>query len=166
MTNGPYAEVVDRTVLLIRAFRAAASRLRDGATYKWSHYAMCNCGNLAQVVTELDPSTIYEAAFDRPGDWGEQAREYCPTSGRPMDLILRQMLDLGLLPEDIRHIERLSHPHVLRRIDRRRKPLHHARREDCVLFFETWATMLEERLSDTQLAELAELDRAPLAVAS
>lgn len=149
------------TVLLIRAFRTTAARLADGAHYKWSHYAMCNCGNLAQVITELDPSTIYEAAFERPGDWGEQAREYCPTSGRPMDVILRQMMDLGLQPEDIRHIERLSHPHVLRRIPLERKPLHHARREDCVLFFETWADMLEEKLTDVQRAELAPL---PIAV--
>ena len=28
-------------------------------------------------MTKLSPEALYEAAFERPGDWGEQAREFC-----------------------------------------------------------------------------------------
>ncbi|HJK91327.1 MAG TPA: hypothetical protein RMH85_07430 [Polyangiaceae bacterium LLY-WYZ-15_(1-7)] len=142
------------TVQLILAFRKTAARLRQGARYRWSHHALCNCGNLAQVVTDLGPDAIYEAAFQKPGDWGEQARDHCPTSGLPMDRIIGQILALGLEPTDIQHLERLTHPKVLRRVPAERRPLKHTSREDTALFMETWAAMLEEGLDELRLAEL------------
>ncbi|MEM9072823.1 MAG: hypothetical protein AAGE52_30230 [Myxococcota bacterium] len=148
------------SLLLVTALRRTAQRLREGAAYRWSHYAMCNCGNLAQVITELSPQEIYEAAFSRPGDWGEQARDYCPTSGLPMDEILRQMLDVGLEVEDLRHLERLTHPKVLQRIPAERKPLRHTDRDDTILFLETWAALLEERLPSIERLDEGERQAA------
>lgn len=142
---------------LVVALRRTAARLEDGVRYRWSHFAVCNCGNLAQTITELSPDAIYAAAMQRPGDWGEQARDYCPTSGLAMDDIVGSILELGMEPEDVRHLERLTHPHVLRAIDAERRPLKHTRREDTVLFMETWADLLEERLDDVGRRRVAVL---------
>ena len=144
---------------LIVALRRTAVRLREGVRYRWSHFAVCNCGNLAQTITDLSPDAIYEAAMARPGDWGEQAREYCPTSGLAMDAIIGRILALGFEPEDIRHLERLTHPHVLRRIPTERLPLRHTSRDDTVLFMETWAELLESRLDELGRQRLAQLAR-------
>ncbi len=144
---------------LVVALRRTALRLREGVRYQWSNFAVCNCGNLAQTITDMDPQAIYAAAMERPGDWGEQAREYCPNSGLAMDDIVGRILELGFEPEDVRHLERLSHPHVLRRIPAERRPLKHTRREDTVLFMETWAELLEERLDDLGRERLARLER-------
>ncbi|MBX3247869.1 MAG: hypothetical protein KF901_11875 [Myxococcales bacterium] len=146
------------TALLVHALRLASARLRDGAGYRWSHYGMCNCGQLAQVVTGVSPQGLQEAAFGRAGDWGEQGRDYCPESGLPMDEIIGRMCAIGLEQDDFRHLERLTHPDVLRRLPPERRALHHARREDTVLFLETWADVLAERLSELQRAELRRLE--------
>lgn len=132
---------------LIVALRTTAARIADGAKYQWSHFAVCNCGNLAQTITDLDPREIYEAAFQRPGDWGEQAREFCPTSGYPMDWILGRMLEVGLDLHDIRDLERLSNDRVLRRAAAGRT-LRYTRREDVVEYMRAWADLLEEQLAD------------------
>ena len=143
---------------LVVALRRTAARLKDGVRYRWSHFAVCNCGNLAQTITDLSPDAIYEAAMERPGDWGEQAREYCATSGLAMDDIVGRILDLGMEKEDIRHLERLTHPHVLRAIPEERSPLKHTRREDTVLFMETWADLLEAKLDEVGKARVAALE--------
>ncbi len=144
------------TAILVHSLQLAALRLRDGADYRWSHYGMCNCGQLAQVLTGVSPKGLQQAAFGRSGDWGEQGRDYCPDSGLPMDEIIGRMRAVGMEPEDFRHLERLSHPHVLRRLPPERRKLHHARREDTILFLLTWAELLEEKLS---LPERVALER-------
>lgn len=149
------------TPILVHSLRLAARRLEGGADYRWSHYGMCNCGHLAQVVTGVGARALQEAAFGRPGDWGEQGRDYCPDSGLPMDVIVGRMMSVGLEAEDFRHLERLTHPHVLRRLPPERRTLSHTRREDTVLFLDTWADLLEERLSELGRAELRRLDATP-----
>ncbi|MCB9600218.1 MAG: hypothetical protein H6720_07675 [Sandaracinus sp.] len=154
------------TAILVHSLRLAALRLEDGAKYRWSHYGMCNCGHLAQVITGVSPSTLQRAAFGRSGDWGEQGRDYCPDSGLPMDEILGHMIDAGMEPEDFRHLERLTHPHVLKRLPLERRSLHHTRREDTVLFLTTWADLLEEKLSVSERLALERLRTEVLAEAA
>lgn len=144
------------TARLVYALRTTALRLREGTGYKWSHFGMCNCGNLAQTITGMDASSIHELAFKQSGDWGEQGRDYCPTSGLPMDLVVAEMLKTGLEPTDLGHIERLSHPEVMPHVPPSRR-LHHASREDTIYFMELWADLLEARMSEAQQSELAEL---------
>jgi hypothetical protein len=134
------------TLELVTALRATARRLEAGADYKWSDFARCNCGNLVQSITTLSPREIYEAAFARTGDWGEQALEFCPSSGYPIDYVLARLFALGLTPEDVRHLERLSDPRVLRALGARE--LRYTRREDVVAYMRTWAALLEEELPD------------------
>ncbi len=134
------------TFELVDALRKTALRLEQGVRYQWSHFASCNCGNLVQTVTSLTPREIYEAAFARSGDWGEQALEFCPSSGYPIDFIFERMFALGLERDDMRHLERLSDAQVLRRLGPR--TLRHNRREDVVSYMRAWADLLEESLPE------------------
>lgn len=132
------------TLQLVQALRTTAARLERGADYRWSHFGQCNCGNLAQTVTKLSPREVYEAAFGRAGDWGEQARDFCPSSGYPIDYLLEQLFDLGMEPTDVRHLERLSDDRVLKRLGV--TSLQHNRREDVVRYMRAWADLLQEQL--------------------
>ena len=142
------------TVELVHALRATAARLSSGGSYKWSHFGQCNCGNLAQTVTRLSPEQVYRAAFARAGDWGEQAREFCPTSGYPIDFVLQRLFELGLEPEDVQHLERLSDDRVLRRVGTAQ--LAHNRREDVIVYMQAWADLLEESRSELAYRMAAE----------
>lgn len=132
------------TLQLVKALRSTAARLQLGADYRWSHFGQCNCGNLAQTVTKLSPREVYEAAFGRAGDWGEQARDFCPSSGYPIDYLLEQLFALGMEPTDVRHLERLSDDRVLKRLGT--TFLEHNRRDNVVLYMRAWADLLEEEL--------------------
>lgn len=73
---------MDHTSLLIVLLRETASRLQDEATaYKWAHFGQCNCGHLAQTVTQLPAHLLQQAAQKQPGDWSEQALTWEQTYG-------------------------------------------------------------------------------------
>lgn len=129
---------------LIEVLRVTATRLESGAAYKWSHYGHCNCGHLAQTVTKLSPKELYEAAFERPGDWGQQAREFCPSSGYALDDVFAALFELGMEPEDVQRLERLDDGQVLRRIGV--SSLSYTSREDVVRYLRGWADLMEGAL--------------------
>ncbi|MFQ5709930.1 MAG: hypothetical protein ACE5HO_20940 [bacterium] len=133
---------------MIDALRETAARLQGGAEYNWCHQGNCNCGHLVQTVTKLSRAEIHALALQKAGDWGEKAIDYCPTSNYPIDHIITRMLEIGFTTEDLYHLERLSAPAVLERIPPQRKPLQHNRREDVILYMNTWADRLEEELLD------------------
>jgi hypothetical protein len=134
------------TLELISALRVTVQRLRSGERYQWTHQGCCNCGHLAQTITRQDRATIHQLALEKAGDWGEKAVEYCPTSGYPIDHIIGQMLAIGLTREDIYHLERVSDRRVLLRLPEGQRDLQRNRREDVILYMETWAALLEEAL--------------------
>ncbi|MFO0555635.1 MAG: hypothetical protein U0271_45070 [Polyangiaceae bacterium] len=69
---------------LVAALRSTALRLRSPSVeYRWSHFGHCNCGHLAQTVTGKTAREIYQAAFSRGGDWGQQAAELPDFGDRP-----------------------------------------------------------------------------------
>lgn len=39
--------------VLVLALRETAHRLREGAPYAWGHHGRCNCGHLAQKVSDI-----------------------------------------------------------------------------------------------------------------
>lgn len=135
---------------LIQVLRSTAGRLqagpKAGGAYQWGHMGACNCGHLAQTVTRLTPHDIHRKALSRPGDWNEQMREYCPTSGLPIDELITQMLALGLTPGDLAHLERLTAPEVLARLPEGERLLRHNQRDDVVRYMLVWADLLEEQL--------------------
>ncbi len=132
------------TVQLVRALRSTAQRLDSGSAYKWSHFGQCNCGNLAQTITSLTPEQVYRAAFERAGDWGQQALEFCPTSGYPIDFVLARLFSIGVEQEDVRHLERLTDARVLKRLGV--LELAHNQRDNVVRYMRAWADILEEAL--------------------
>lgn len=144
------------SLVLIEALRLTATRLAQGSHYKWSDFAHCNCGHLVQSVTQLSAREIYQAAFLRSGDWGEQAREFCASSGYPIDFVLARLFELGLDADDVHNLERLSDDRVLRelaRADGTLVELRYTRREDVVLYLDAWARLLERQLGVTRSIE-------------
>lgn len=131
---------------LIDALHETIARVADGANYQWGNMGACNCGHLVQSLTKLDRATIHAAALQRAGDWGQQAIDYCPTSGYPLDHIISTVLDAGMTLADIEHLERLNGPEVLARLPGDRRWLERNSRQDLLLYLLTWVALLEERL--------------------
>ncbi len=132
---------------LIEALRRTAKKLTTGAPYQWGHMGGCNCGNLAQELTRLNKDQIHAYAMQRYGDWNEQVDDYCPTSTLPIDLVINEMLNAGLMLEDLRHLEKLSDKQVLARFPvEQRQTLKHNVRADVVAYMTEWADLLEEQL--------------------
>ncbi|KPK16004.1 MAG: hypothetical protein AMJ62_07405 [Myxococcales bacterium SG8_38] len=168
---------------LIVALRQTAARLaRQDVTYRWSSFAYCNCGHLAQTITGLDPAEIQKRAMRREGDWGGQARDSvlrrpfpefdfgdrptldegawepqdvgaCQVTGAPLDEVLAEMYELGLSPDDVAHLERLSDPEVRRRLGNNTEAFSHHRRENVIVYLRAWADLLEARLETVEPAE-------------
>jgi len=143
---------------LITALRATALKLEAGAPYRWTHMGACNCGHLAQTVTQLSADDIRRYALERSGEWAEQGLEFCPTSGYPMDAILTALFELGLSSDDLGQLERLTNPEVLRRLPiELRKQLSYRDRDHVVLYMRTFADVLEEKLPPLAAAEIVSL---------
>jgi hypothetical protein len=140
-------------VALIGALRSTAARLQLGAQYRWTHLGACNCGHLAQTVTHLDADAIRRYAMERAGEWADQVLEFCPTSGYPMDEILRALFALGLTRDDLAHLEKLSAPEVLRRLPvELRLAISYRDRVHLIAYLRAFADLLEAQLSEVQAA--------------
>jgi hypothetical protein len=112
----------------------------------------CNCGHLAQTVTELPREALHAMATERPGDWSELARDHCGASGLPIDHVIATMLAIGLSRSDIRELERLEGREILRRLPAGERTLDHRRKADVVRYLETWADLLEEAHAGSEAA--------------
>jgi len=134
------------TPSLISSIRKTAQRLKNGSPYQWGHMGACNCGNLAQELTNLSKGEIHQLAMQGVGDWNDQLREYCPSSGFPMDIMISKLLEAGLSLDDLADLEKLSNPAILAEIPiARRNKLSKNNRNDVVLYMETWANLLERQ---------------------
>ena len=148
---------------LIQALRDTAERLRNGAAYAWGHHGNCNCGNLIQVVTDLDEREIFQFAQQGAGEWTELATAWCPTSTAPVDMVLEKLMQLGLTPTDVHHLEYLTDKKVLSHLSGGFRWLRRNQREDVIAYFEAYAQLLENRLLDYAVAaELEDVREAEL----
>lgn len=145
---------------LLRALLETIDALENGSTYQWGHMGQCNCGHLVHALTKLPKAEIHAAALKRAGDWGQQAIDYCPTSGYPLDHIITTMLEAGLDLDDIDHLEQLSDPRVLSRLPIEARWLKQNRREDAITYMKTWYDMLHEQYQAEQ-AKLLLLNPSP-----
>ena len=134
------------TFQIIEILRKTALQLENGNRYEWGHMGSCNCGNLAQTVTTFSRAEIQKYALEKRGDWSEQLIDYCPTSGFPMDLIITKMIEVGFTAQDLRHLEWLSDPRILSKINV--QFLNRNSKSDTVLYYKAWANLLEEQLID------------------
>ena len=134
---------------IIDALRSTADKLKNGSQYMWGHMGSCNCGNLAQEVTNRTKAEIHAYAMQGHGDWNEQLNDYCETSAMPIDLIIFDLLTAGFSIEDLQNLEKLSDKDILLRLPLEKRYLRHNVREDVIVYLQEWANMLEERLLDT-----------------
>lgn len=130
------------TMNIIAALRSTATTLAVSKGYQWGHMGACNCGFLAQEVTHLHKKEIHASAMAGHGDWSEQLRDYCPTSGLPMDSIITEITEFGFSIDDLAHLEWLSDARIRARMANK-NPLYNVKR-DVIEYLETWALMLEE----------------------
>ncbi|HEX2607036.1 MAG TPA: hypothetical protein VHK91_06635 [Flavisolibacter sp.] len=131
---------------LIGALRQAASQLRKGAHYAWGDHGSCNCGHVLQVVTHLSREAILRHAHTGIGEWTELAEDYCGVTQVPAYMMVSKLEAIGLTPTDIHCLEYLQDRDVLERLPGGFRWLRKNVREDVILYFETMADVLEERL--------------------
>lgn len=141
---------------LIDAIRNAAEKIERGNNYQWGHMGACNCGYLAQELTKYSKAEIHKYAMRKYGDWTDQVRDYCSTSGMPMDEIISVMLNSGLNKEDLIDLERLKNHKVLRAIPEGKRDLNHNQKEDVARYMRAWADLLEKELID--LVDISDLE--------
>lgn len=145
---------------LIDALRETAKRLKNGTFYAWGHHGACNCGNLVQVVTASSKEQVQKLAFTSSGEWSELANgfgewsnenqnEYCEVSGTPLKVLFSQLNEMGLSSTDIHNLEYLEDREVLRNLPGGMRYLVRNERTDVVLYFETFAQLLENKLIDS-----------------
>jgi hypothetical protein len=134
------------SINLIQALRETAERLRNGAHYAWGHHGACNCGNLVQVLTDFTPGEILRYAHTGTGEWTELAEEFCSTSNAPVNLVMSKLMEAGLTPTDIHHIEYLTDRDVLNNLPGGFRWLRRNLREDVIEYFDAFAGMLQKQL--------------------
>jgi hypothetical protein len=134
-------------VKLIHALRSTANKLAQGNHYAWGNHGSCNCGNLLQTVTSLSKETILQYAHTGTGEWSEIALDYCGVTDAPHQLMISQLEAIGLTPSDIHCLEYLEDKTVLKNLPGGFRWLSRNKREDVILYFHTFANMLEEKLA-------------------
>lgn len=130
----------------IEVLRKVAKNIESSNAYQWGHMGLCNCGFLAQEITLLTKEEIHRRAMQRHGDWSEQLNDYCPTSGLPMDDLISELLAFGFTREELSHLEKLSDPTVVNALPFGQRNLKHNAKKDVVVYMNTWANNLEEKL--------------------
>lgn len=135
------------SITLIQALRETARRLRNGQHYAWGHHGACNCGNLLQVLTALTEEEIIRYAHMGAGEWTELAEESCNITKVPVNLMIAKLEEAGLTPTDIHHIEYLTDKSILNKLPGGFRWLKRNVREDVIVYFETFATVLEDKLA-------------------
>lgn len=134
---------------LIDVLRQTVVALKDSDQYQWGHSGACNCGHLAQVLTGHDKGQIHYWAMQKGGDWADNSAEYCPSSGYEIDRVIEIMLQAGLQIEDIRDIENLSNPRILKALPPERRPLQRHLKDDVIAYFQAWIQLLQSELEGT-----------------
>lgn len=134
------------SLAIIQALRNTARRIKDSNEYQWGHMGACNCGFLVQEVTRLTKKEIHTRAMEGTGDWNEQLNDYCPTSGLRMDDLISELLSFGFDIDDLRHLEKLSDPQVLRGLPIEKRCLKHNNQSDVATYIACMAELLESRL--------------------
>jgi hypothetical protein len=144
---------------LIHALRETALRLSNGAPYAWGNHGSCNCGNLLQVVTKFSSKEILHIAHAGIGEWTELAEDYCGVTNMPVDILLTELQQIGLTPTDIHNIEYLQDRTVLERLPGGFRWLKENLREDVIVYFDTFADLLEEQLEMREQISASETPR-------
>jgi hypothetical protein len=134
------------TVEVLTALRNTARNLSKTTHYQWGHMGSCNCGFLAQEISHLRKDEIHARAMQKSGDWCEQLNDYCPSSGLLMDNLISNMLTFGFDSADLKHLERLSDPEILRAFPTTNRNLKHHVKHDVIQYLNAWADLIEQSI--------------------
>ena len=135
------------SIEVIEVLRSTANKLAASKSYQWGHMGSCNCGFLAQEITNHTSADIHKRAMQKHGDWNEQLNDYCPTSGLLMDDLITTMFIFGFYSQDLKNLEKLSDKKILCKLPIEERYLSHNNKKDVVKYLKTWALMLEEILT-------------------
>jgi hypothetical protein len=149
------------SIEIINLLRKTAKAIESSPDYQWGHMGACNCGHLAQQITKLNKAEIHQRAMQSHGDWTEQLNDYCPTSGLPLDDIIGEMLAFGFDADQLKHLERLSDPRVLKRLPNNERNLIYNNREHVAIYLSNWAEYLQDYIIDE--VSLRDLDHVSIA---
>jgi hypothetical protein len=139
---------------LIDALRKSARLISDNKdSYNWKAIGACNCGNLVQVVTKYNAKEISTFGIKKHGDWQSISLLYDKDSGYEIDKIISVLLDMGMELEDFAYLENLNSEEVLGYLGKdvfltRDNP------DDAILYLNSWAELLEEKMLDDISIEL------------
>lgn len=136
---------------IINLLRNTAKAIASSPDYQWGHMGACNCGHLAQQITQLNKAEIHHRAMQSHGDWTEQLNDYCPTSGLPLDDVISEMLKIGFDVSDLKHLERLTDKDVLKLLPLNGRDLVHNRKTDVIRYLNAWASAMELSMIERQL---------------
>lgn len=137
------------SIHLVQILRNTAKKLEKSSEYQWGHMGSCNCGFLAQELTKLNKHQIHSRAMQRYGNWSDQLNDYCPTSGLLIDDLITQLVDAGFDVDDLKNLEMLSDPDVLKHLPSKRLHLTRNVKSDVVEYLNTWSEILEEHLIES-----------------
>jgi len=136
------------TYEVLTALRNTIARIEKSNNYQWGHMGSCNCGFLAQEITHLGKDEIHRRAMQRYGDWNEQLNDYCPTSGLPMDDLISALIAHGFDADDLRHLEKLSDPQIIRSLPVEERNLQHNIKSDVLKYLGAWSRLIESKMVD------------------
>jgi hypothetical protein len=125
------------------ALRSTADRLAEGARYEWGHVGRCNCGHVAQTLTDLDDRQILRIFGQDLGEWTEHARSRCADTNRDLVALFDVLHTAGMSHEDVLHLENLSDPRILARLPEDARDLRRNERSDVVCYLRAYADLLE-----------------------
>jgi hypothetical protein len=99
----------------------------------------------AAELRKLLPPIFDQGAF-RP-TWASMTEGYCSETGLTRNEVFSRLFAAGLRVTDFSHLEELSHPRILARMDpygRTKQPVSRSRKSDVVAYLRSWATGIEE----------------------
>ncbi len=100
----------------------------------------------SSICYQLTKEEILQYAQSGIGEWTELAEEYCENTNAPVNLIIRKLERIGLTSADIHNIEYLQDTEVLNALPGGFRWLERNVRDDVIVYFETFANILEEKL--------------------
>lgn len=100
----------------------------------------CNCGNLAQDITNKSKQKIHGATMQKKWGLERSTKGLYSTRKLPLDHIMSELTESGLILEDLIHLEKLSDPTISEE-----STLSNNEKEDRILYPETGSKILENQ---------------------
>tara|TARA_B100001758_G_C18114110_1_gene455211 strand:+ start:177 stop:674 length:498 start_codon:yes stop_codon:yes gene_type:complete len=140
--------MIDKRKNLVLVIQETISRLElEDCEYQWTNQGKCNCGHIIQTVTGKTSASIHKIALNSQGEWTDHAKNFCVSSGLHVDILIEELLKIGISLDQIPHLEYLSSPKITRYIPNKMLPLNHKSKEDFIFYLQTWKKVLKKEIA-------------------